>query len=55
VPDSAAVRGTPQEIDRAYAQAFSTLDRRIALLLSLPIASLGSLAIKKQLDSIGHQ
>ena len=36
VPDPAAVRGTPQEIDRAYAQAFSTLDRRISLLLSLP-------------------
>ena len=55
VPDPAAVHGTPQEIDRAYAQAFSTLDRRISLLLSLPIASLGSLAIKQRLDSIGHQ
>jgi arsenate reductase len=55
VPDPAAVRGTPQEIDRAYAQAFSTLDRRIALLLSLPLSSLDSLAIKQRLDSIGHQ
>jgi arsenate reductase len=55
VPDPAAVRGTPQEIDRAYAHAFSTLDRRIALLLSLPLASLGSLAIKQRLHSIGHQ
>ncbi len=55
VPDPAAVRGTLQEIDRAYVQAFSTLDRRISLLLSLPIASLGSLAIKQRLDSIGHQ
>ena len=55
VPDPAAVRGTPQEIDRAYAQAFSTLDRRISLLLSLPLASLNSLAIQQRLDSIGHQ
>lgn len=55
VPDPAAVRGTPEEIDRAYAQAFSTLDRRIALLLSLPLASLDSFAIKRKLDSIGQQ
>jgi arsenate reductase len=55
VPDPAAVRGTPEKIDRAYAQAFSTLDRRISLLLALPLASLDSLAIKQRLDSIGHQ
>jgi arsenate reductase (thioredoxin) len=55
VPDPAAVRGTPEEIDRAFAQAFTTLDRRITLLLALPLASLDALAIKKRLDSIGHQ
>jgi arsenate reductase len=55
VPDPAAARGTPQEIERAYAQAFATLDRRIALLLALPLASLDSLAIKKHLDIIGGQ
>ena len=55
VPDPAAVRSTPQEIERAHAQAFATLDRRITLLLSLPLASLDSLAIKQRLDSIGHQ
>jgi arsenate reductase len=55
VPDPAAVRGTPQQIERAYAQALATLDRRIALLLSLPLASLNSLAIQQRLDSIGHQ
>jgi arsenate reductase len=55
VPDPAAVRGTPEEIDRAYAQAFSTLDRRISLLLSLPPASLGSLAIQQKLNAIGQQ
>jgi arsenate reductase (thioredoxin) len=55
VPDPAAVRGTPEKIDRAFAQAFSTLDRRISLLLALPLASLDSLAIKQRLDSIGHQ
>ncbi|MHB1936598.1 MAG: hypothetical protein ACYCOR_08440 [Acidobacteriaceae bacterium] len=55
MPDAAAVRGTPQEIDRAFAQAFSTLERRISLLLALPLASLDSLAIKYKLDSIGRQ
>ena len=55
VPDPAAVRGTPQKIDRAYAQTFSTLDRRITLLLALPLASLDSLAIQQRLNSIGHQ
>lgn len=55
VPDPVATRGTPEEIDRAYARAFATLDRRISLLLALPLAGLGSLAIKKELDSIGNQ
>ncbi|MHB2008044.1 MAG: arsenate reductase ArsC [Acidobacteriaceae bacterium] len=55
VPDPAVVRGTPQEIDRAFAQAFTTLDRRITLLLALPLASLDSLAIKNHLNSIGLQ
>jgi arsenate reductase len=55
VADPATVVGTPEEIDRAYAQAFNTLDRRISLLLALPLASLDSLAIKKQLDTVGRQ
>ena len=55
VPDPAAVEGTPEEIERAYRQAFATLDRRIGLFLSLPLASLGALAIQKEIDSIGRQ
>jgi arsenate reductase len=55
VPDPAAVRGTREEIDRAFAQTYATLDRRISLLLALPLASLNSLAIQQRLDSIGHQ
>lgn len=55
VPDPAAVEGTTEEIERAYSQAFTTLDRRIGLLLSLPLASLGTLAIQKEIDSIGRQ
>jgi len=55
VPDPVAVTGTPEEIERAYKQAFSMLERRITLMLALPLASLDSLAIKKELDSIGKQ
>jgi arsenate reductase len=55
VPDPAAVTGTPEEIDRAFRDAFVTLGRRITLFLSLPLASLDSLAIKKEIERIGHQ
>jgi arsenate reductase len=55
VPDPAAVIGTPEEIDRAFRDAFITLGRRITLFLSLPLASLDSLAIKNEIDRIGHQ
>ena len=55
VPDPAAVAGTPEQIERAFRDAFIILERRISLLLSLPLSSLDKLAIQKQIDSIGHQ
>jgi arsenate reductase len=55
VPDPAAMQGTPESIARAFRDAFTILDRRINLFLSLPLASLDSLAVKKQLDRIGEQ
>jgi arsenate reductase len=55
VPDPATVEGTPEEIDRAYRDAFMILDRRISLLLSLPLASLDKLAIQREVDRIGRQ
>lgn len=55
IPDPAAVNGTPEEIDRAFRDAFVTLGRRINLFVSLPLASLDSLAIKKEIDRIGRQ
>jgi arsenate reductase len=55
VADPAAVVGTPAEIERAFRDAFHTLNRRISLFLSLPLASLDSLAIQKQIDRIGHE
>jgi arsenate reductase (thioredoxin) len=55
IPDPAAVVGTPGQIDKAFRDAYVALDRRIGLFLSLPLASLDALAIKKEIDSIGHQ
>ena len=55
IPDPAAVTGTPQETERAFSDAFMILDRRINLFLCLPIASLDTLAIKREIDRIGKQ
>jgi arsenate reductase (thioredoxin) len=55
VPDPAAVRGTVEQVERAFRDAFFTLDRRIGLFLSLPLASLDSLALKREVDKIGGQ
>ena len=55
IPDPAAVTGTPEEIDRAFAKAFATLDRRISLFLCLPLATLDTFALQKEIDKIGKQ
>jgi arsenate reductase len=55
VPDPAEVAGAPDQIEKAFRDAFFILDRRISLFLSLPLASIDSLALKKELDSIGRQ
>ena len=55
IPDPAAVTGSPDEIERAFREAFFMLERRISLLLCLPISSLDRLAIQKDIDKIGQQ
>jgi len=55
VPDPAAVQGSPQQIERAFREAFMILDRRISLFLCLPLSTLSQLAIKKEIDRIGLQ
>jgi arsenate reductase len=54
IADPAAVKGTPEEITRAFRDAFVILDRRIGLFLSLPLATLDRLAIKHEVDRIGR-
>jgi len=54
VPDPAAVAGTPEQIERAFRDAFMILERRISLFLCLPLSSLDDLAIKREIDRIGQ-
>jgi arsenate reductase len=54
IPDPAAVKGTSDEISRAFRDAFVVLDRRIGLFLSLPLATLQQLAIQKEIERIGR-
>ncbi len=55
IPDPGYTRGTPEQVERAFRDAFTVLDRRISLFLLLPIASLDALAIKREIDRIGLQ
>lgn len=54
VPDPAAVQGTPEQIRRAFLDAFTILDRRITLFLSLPLAVLERDVIQREIDQIGR-
>jgi len=53
--DPAAVKGTPEEVANAFRAAFIALEHRITLFLSLPLASMDHLSLKRQLDNIGQQ
>jgi len=55
VPDPAAVKGTPEEIARAFHDAFLILERRISLFLALPIAALEKITLQEKLRQIGQQ
>ena len=54
VPDPAAVEGTPEQVEKAFRDAFMLLDRRISLFLCLPVSSIDKLALKKEIDRIGE-
>jgi arsenate reductase len=55
VPDPASVAGSEEQIERAFRDAFTVLERRISLLLCLPLESLDKLAIQKEIDRIGKE
>jgi len=55
VPDPAAATGTPEQIARAFRDAQCLLDRRIQLFTSLPLSTLDRMAIKQEIERIGHE
>ena len=55
VLDPAAVQGTPEQMERAFHDAFFMLDRRISLFICLPLGSLDKLAIEREIDRIGRE
>src|SRR5437016_622633 len=54
VPDPGLVQGSERDIERAFRDAFTTLDRRISLFLCLPLSSIDKLKIQRELDKIGR-
>ena len=54
IEDPALAEGTEEQQQRAFNLAFRALDARLRLFTSLPIESLGALALQRQLDSIGQ-
>jgi arsenate reductase len=55
IPDPAAVEGDAAQIERAFRDAFLALERRIALFVNLPLASLDALAVKREIERIGKE
>lgn len=55
IADPAAAQGSADEVQRAFREAFVSLDRRIGLFLSLPIRALDRLAIQREINRIGKQ
>jgi arsenate reductase (thioredoxin) len=55
VSDPAEVKGTQEQIERAFRDGFLLLDRRIRLFLSLPFESLDRLAIHAEVKRIGKE
>jgi arsenate reductase (thioredoxin) len=54
VPDPAAVEGTDDERRRAFHDAYTRLEARIKLFVTLPIDKLDRLALKCRADEIGQ-
>jgi len=54
IEDPAVVEGSEDDKRQAFAKAFTQLNRRISIFLSLPFSKIDVMALKKELDTIGH-
>ena len=55
VPDPAAAQGNEEEKQRAFSDAFITLNRRITIFLALPFDKLDKLSLQTELHRIGSE
>jgi arsenate reductase len=55
VPDPAAFEGDDEHKAKVFRDTAVTLKRRIELMLALPLASLGRLALQREIDDIGRR
>jgi arsenate reductase len=55
MPDPAAVPGTDEVRQQAFRDAAVALKRRLELLMALPLQSLDSMAIHRQVKEIGKR
>jgi arsenate reductase len=55
VPDPAQATGSSTQIEKAFSEACTILNRRITLFLCLPLASLDELVLQSEIESIGRQ
>jgi protein-tyrosine-phosphatase len=53
IPDPVAAKGSEMERKLAFADCYRMLNNRIAIFVSLPIASLDRLSLQRRLDDIG--
>lgn len=54
IEDPAAVTGSNEDKRKAFSAAFILLQRRISLFISLPLAKLDAMGIKREVDQIGR-
>ena len=54
ISDPAEATGTDAQIGQAFADAYRMLNQRIAIFVSLPIASIDRLALERRLKDIGR-
>jgi arsenate reductase len=54
VPDPAAVRGSEEDMRKAFREAYLQLENRIKIFVALPIDKLDRMSIKRSVDEIGH-
>jgi len=54
IEDPVAVAGSEEDKRQAFAKAFTQLNRRISIFLSLPFSKIDVMSLKRELDTIGH-